>query len=143
VRSALRGWYGFGRWLLGNPERRRARVLALGVALTAAFGVLRALNDYGDSRPWSVESDALLTALSFVNCQKYPPSLQFLLMTLGPGIVLLAVADLFPRWVAKVLTVFGRVPLFYYLLHFPLIHGIALVLALLLYGRPDWLFGGI
>src|SRR5207249_4118594 len=103
----------FGTLLGGEPTRRRARLLALGLGLTLAFVVLRGLNGYGDSRPWSPQADGLHTVLAFLNPQKYPPSLQFLLMTLGPGIVFLAMADRLPRPVAVFLTTFGRVPLFF------------------------------
>src|SRR5207248_662162 len=80
--GVLAAGYGFGALLGGEPRRRRARLLALGVGLTAAFVALRAFNGYGDSRPWSAQGDTLYTLLSFLNCQKYPPSLLFVLMTL-------------------------------------------------------------
>lgn len=74
-----------------------------------------------------MQRDAITSVLSFLNCTKYPPSLEYLLMTLGPSILLLAFAE---RWNAKRMEpfiIFGRVPMFYYLLHIPLIHGMALV----------------
>ncbi|HEX8281070.1 MAG TPA: hypothetical protein VF551_06815, partial [Chthoniobacterales bacterium] len=90
---------------------------------------LRAVNIYGDPRPWSAQKDAVFTALSFLNCAKYPPSLLYLLMTLGPGIMLLALFDRdIGKW-SRPLLIFGRVPLFFYLLHLPLINGLAVVFA--------------
>jgi uncharacterized membrane protein len=141
--GVLTAGYGFGVLLTGEPARRRVRLLMLGSAMTLAFVVLRCINSYGDPRPWSLQADGLRTVLAFMNCQKYPPSLQFLLMTLGPAILLLAVADWVPRAVAAPLVIFGRVPLFFYLLHFALIHAVAVGLAWLTYGQADWLIGGI
>jgi uncharacterized membrane protein len=135
--------YGFGPLLGGEPARRRARLLALGTGLTLAFVLLRAVNGYGDNRPWSAEGGGLLTALSFLNCQKYPPSLLFVLMTLGPCVIALALADWLPGAVARPLTVFGRVPLFYYVLHIALIEAVAVGLALATYGRADFLIGSV
>lgn len=140
--GVLAAGYGFGALLGGLEFRRRIGLLVLGAVMTLTFVVLRLVNGYGDSHPWSVQSDGLRTVLSFLNCQKYPPSLQFVLMILGPAIMFLAFADRLPRWAARPLATFGRVPLFYYLLHFVLIHTLAVVLALVQFGRADWLFGG-
>ncbi len=132
--------YGFGSWLLREPPERRKRLFQLGAALTALFILLRAINVYGDPDLWSRQHNALFTFFSFLNCHKYPPSLLYLLMTLGPAIILLALLDRgTPRWLRPVL-VFGRVPLFYYLLHIPLIHGLAVVFAYSRHGRAEWLF---
>jgi len=115
-------------------------VLWIGVGLTAAFVLLRAVDLYGDPRPWSAQPTALFTLFSFLNCSKYPPSLLYLLMTLGPSLIALAAFDRdLGRW-ARPIIVFGRVPLFFYLLHIPLIHGVAVLLSYLRYGRADWLF---
>jgi hypothetical protein len=78
--------------------------------------------------------------MSFVNCQKYPPSLDFLLMTLGPALVLLALVDRPPGPVGELFIVFGRVPLFFYLLHWFVIKGVALGLSWWEYGRVDFFF---
>jgi uncharacterized membrane protein len=86
-------------------------VLHVGLALTAGFVVLRAFNVYGDPFPWSPQRTGLLTALSFLNTTKYPPSLAFLLMTLGPAIASLAWFERLSGPVARFLIVFGRVPL--------------------------------
>ena len=126
--------YGFGP-LLTWPEPRRARALAgLGVLLTLVFFALRGVNGYGDPKPWIAESSPLFTALSFVNCEKYPPSLDFLLMTLGPAIAALGLLPALAARGARPLVTFGRVPLFYYLIHIPFIHLLAMLVALARYG---------
>jgi uncharacterized membrane protein len=120
--------YGFGSlFLLDRPARRRRFVL-IGAALTLGFVALRSANGYGDPRPWSAQPTAIGTALSFLNCTKYPPSLLFLLMTLGPAILALAAFDRPPGPLARPVVTFGRVPLFFYALHILLIHGGAVLL---------------
>jgi uncharacterized membrane protein len=141
--GVLAAGYGFGALLGGDPARRRARLLGLGLGMTLAFVALRALNGYGDPRHWSVQGDGLRTLMAFLNCEKYPPSLLFVLMTLGPAVLALALADRVPGPLAGPLVTFGRVPLFYFLLHFLLIHSLAVGLALARYGRADWLFGNL
>ena len=132
--------YGFGSLLLREPVERRRWLFGLGATLTLLFILLRAINIYGDPRPWSGQKNSLFTLFSFINCHKYPPSLLYLLMTLGPALLVLAALDrgMF-RWL-KPLLVFGRVPLFYYLLHLPLIHGLAVLASYWAYGRADWWF---
>ncbi len=125
--GVLAAGYGFGELFSGTPEERRRRVRRLGFACCAAFVALRALDVYGDSAPWSVQENALFTVFSFVNCTKYPPSLDYLLMTLGPALVLLSWLPDEARGVARVFAVYGRVPLFYYVLHLYLIHALALL----------------
>jgi len=85
--------YGFGPMLLGEPGERQKKLIRLGILLSAVFLVIRAINFYGDPRPWAVQNSALFTAFSFVNCTKYPPSFLFLLMTLGPAIIALGLLD--------------------------------------------------
>jgi uncharacterized membrane protein len=141
--------YGFGPLMRLPRLQRRKALLMLGSALTLAFVVLRAVNVYGDKAaaraggpgPWSVQDDWLFTVFSFLSCQKYPPSLCFLFMTLGPAIIALALFDREPGPAGRVLVVFGRVPLFFYLIHFYLIKGLAIVFALVRFGRADWFFG--
>jgi uncharacterized membrane protein len=132
--------YGLG-YVYGLPAaRRKTLLLRLGIALSAAFVVVRAINRYGDPRPWAVQKSATFTALSFLNTTKYPPSLLFLLMTLGPALLFLWAADArTPRWLRPAL-VFGKVPMFYYLLHVPLIHLIAIVVCYARYGHVYWMF---
>jgi uncharacterized membrane protein len=132
--------YGFGAvWLLDAQQRRRW-LLGLGTGLTLLFIVLRTANGYGDPRPWSPQPSALFTLLSFLDCLKYPPSLLYVLMTLGPAILLLAAVDGTQSRLGRVLITFGRVPLFFYLLHVPLIHVLAIGLACARYGKADFLF---
>ena len=128
--------YAFGALLRLEEGRRRKILLRLGVALALAFVVLRATNLYGDPRPWAPQPrGALYTFLSFLNCEKYPPSLLFLLMTLGPAIALLPALERLSGAAARFFTVYGRVPLFYYLLHFYLLHVLAIAFAIARYGR--------
>lgn len=132
--------YGFGELLVRDPQQRRKRLFLLGGALTLLFVVVRGFNVYGDPRPWTSQKDALFTVFSFLNCHKYPPSLAYLLMTLGPAMIVLGLLDRgAPRWIRPIL-IFGRVPLFYYLLHIPLIHGLSVVVACVRHGRAGWLF---
>ena len=134
--------YAFGALLLREPEARRRRLLRLGVGLTGAFVLIRATNLYGDPQPWAAQGDFITTALSFLNCEKYPPSLLYILMTLGPSMFILAFYEKLSEPLSRPFVVFGRVPLFYYLLHFPLIHLIALALSYVRYGEAPWLFTG-
>jgi uncharacterized membrane protein len=126
--------YGFGRVMILESARRRRVLLWLGVALTLAFVILRASNLYGDPRPWAAQDGALFSVFSFVNTQKYPPSLLFLLMTLGPALLALRLFDREAWPAARPLVTFGRVPLFYYVLHLFLIQLLAVVFAFARYG---------
>lgn len=129
--------YTFGRVLMMAAERRDRMCLRIGIAAIALFVALRTFNLYGDPRHWSPEQP-----LSFLNTTKYPASLLFLLMTLGPLIALLPAFDRARGAVAGVLEVFGRVPLFYYVLHIPLIHLAAIGVSLIRTGAiTPWLFG--
>jgi uncharacterized membrane protein len=121
-------------------ERRKSFLVRLGLALMVAFIVLRAVNIYGDPSRWTPQKSAAFTVLSFLNTTKYPPSLLFLLMTLGPAMLLLrAFESGSPRWVQPAL-VFGRVPLFYFLIHFAVIHMVATVVCLVRFGQVRRMF---
>ncbi len=124
----------FGQIFQWEPERRRRLMRWIGLAAVIAFFVLRAVNRYGDPAPWSMQKSAVFTALSFLNCTKYPASLDFLLMTLGPAILVLSFLDKHPPASRNPLVIFGRVPLFYFILHFYLIHLLMALFALLRYG---------
>ena len=127
--------YGCGT-LLRRPEAEQHRLLLrLGLGLTALFVVLRALNVYGDPSRWSVQGSPVYTLLAFVNTTKYPPSLLYLLMTLGPAIALLPRLERLHGPVARFFVVFGRVPFFYYGLPLFLIHALSVV-ADVLSGHP-------
>jgi uncharacterized membrane protein len=117
-----------------DSERRRRFLTRAGLALVGAFVVLRAINQYGDPSPWSVQASPVMTALSFLRTTKYPPSLQFVLMTLGPVLLMLAWSERLRPGDAHPLVVIGRVPLFYYVVHFYLVHLAASALAALQYG---------
>jgi len=132
--------YGFGALLEGNPAARRGRCLTLGIGAIGVFLALRGFNLYGDPRPWQADGP-LPAALAFLNTSKYPASLQFLLMTLGPALALLPLLERATGRLAGAVTTFGRVPMFYYLLHIPLIHLLALLVAGFRSGLGvDWLF---
>ena len=98
--------------------------------LTVLFVIVRFINGYGDPFPWSMQRTQALTVASFLNVTKYPPSLDFLLMTLGPILVSLALAEAVAGSLARWLSVYGRVPLFYYLGHIYVGHALAILLAL-------------
>jgi uncharacterized membrane protein len=126
--------YAFGAVLMLEPLRRRRICLGIGFGSIAAFLVLRGLNLYGDPRPWQ-------SGLDFLNATKYPASLSFLLMTLGPTIAVLPLLDEARGVIARWLMVFGRVPFFYYLLHIPLIHVLALIVSQIRLDHVSgWLF---
>jgi uncharacterized membrane protein len=125
------------RW---PAERRRAFLLRLGLAAISLFLVLRAINIYGDPFPWSRQNSAVFTLLSFVNTTKYPPSLLFLLMTLGPALLLLWAIDSATPTGLRPALIFGKVPMFYYLLHIPLIHLLAIAVCYARYGHIYWMF---
>lgn len=119
-----------GYWYqLPDGHANRAFRLA-GFSALGLFLLLRAINIYGDPFPWAEQTrGTLYTIISFLSVTKYPPSLLFLLMTLGTGMVLLSFFDGTPGRMGRVMVTFGRVPLFYYLLHLPLIVGAAVIWA--------------
>ncbi len=123
-----------------DTERRGRFLLWLALGLITAFVFLRALNDYGDAAPWVHQRSALLTVCSFFNTTKYPPSLLFLLMTLGPALLLLLAFDgATAGWMRPVLT-YGRVPLLYYVLHMASLHLLAVAICLMRFGNVHWMF---
>jgi uncharacterized membrane protein len=136
----------FGQVFLMEPDRRRRLMIRIGAGMTIGFVVLRTLNIYGDPRPWV--SNVPGSVLSFFNCTKYPPSLEFLLMTLGPALLVLAWFERFEFSSANPLIVFGRVPFFYFVGHFYAAHLLAVVLAWFRYGHAEFMlnplpsFGG-
>jgi uncharacterized membrane protein len=128
--------YVFGRLYVMDADVRRRNLLRLGSGLIALFLALRATNLYGDASKWSVQGDAAFTVLSFLNTTKYPPSLLYLCMTLGPAILLLAFLERGRRGrVGSALVRFGQVPLFFYVLQWMFAHGVA-YLAHVAAGKP-------
>ena len=132
--------YCFGQLLLLEPLLRQRIIGRLGFGVTAAFLVVRAINVYGDPAPWSYQKSAAITFLSFLNTTKYPPSFEFLLMTLGPAFLLLALFERCNWKRGNPLLIFGRVPLFYFILHFYAIHALLEILACFRYGTRSFQF---
>jgi uncharacterized membrane protein len=116
------------RW---EPDRRKRFLIRAGIVVTLGFVVLRFINGYGDPQQWSSQKSTALTIASFGNATKYPPSLIYLLMTLGPTFIALALFERARGAVSRVVSVYGRVPMFYYILHLFLIHSLA-------YGFAMW-----
>ena len=138
--AVMAAGYCFGHIMVLPADNRRGLILRSGLGITFAFFLIRSINIYGNPVPWSVQPSSLFTVLSFFNVTKYPPSLDFLLMTLGPALLLLWAFDQMRFRDANPLLVFGRVPLFYFLLHLFLIHAIAVVFAVIRYGTGWFVF---
>jgi uncharacterized membrane protein len=132
--------YALGQVYSWDDTRRRTFLLRTGLALTTAFVVLRAVNMYGDPNRWSAQKSPLFTVLSFLSVVKYPPSLLFLLMTLGPALVFLWAVDRGTPRALRPALVIGKVPMFYYVLHFALIHLLAVATCLVRFGSARWMF---
>ena len=130
----LLAWFGvmllgFGSAFLftGDPALRNARLIRIGIAFIVIFVVLRASGLYGDANPWQVQAAGpLATVFDFMNVTKYPPSLLFLLATLGPMAIVCGLADRWSGWLKNTLVMFGRVPFAFYVLHVFLIHLLAI-----------------
>jgi uncharacterized membrane protein len=135
--AVMAAGYCFGPVMTLEAPRRRQWLIRIGLGLTVAFLVIRAINVYGDPVRWSAKIPGM-TVLSFLRCTKYPPSLDFLLMTLGPAILLLAWFDRVTLPKTNPLIVFGRVPLFYFIVHFFVIHGLAVAFAYFRYGKAGF-----
>jgi uncharacterized membrane protein len=117
-----------------SAERRRALLLRMGLGCIAAFLVLRGFNVYGDPFPWSAQPRGAMTLVSFLNLNKYPPSLLFLLMTLGPVLLVLRALDGHTPTLLRPAQIIGKVPFFYYLMHVLLLHVIAAAAMLARFG---------
>ena len=112
-----------------DAARRKRFLIRAGTAAVVAFIVLRFFNFYGNPFPWTPQRSPAMTVASFLNTLKYPPSLHFLLMTLGPALIALALFDRAKGRIVEVISVYGRVPMFYYVLHLYLIHTLAFAFA--------------
>jgi len=123
--------YGLGFIFRQPLEQRRRTVLALALSLLAAFVVLRGINGYGDPAPWVEQSTALMTLLSFINVSKYPPSLMYVLVTLGTSMLLLLALEKLTGPLQRLFLAFGRTSLFTYVLHIYLAHGLAILIGAL------------
>jgi len=126
------GYY-FGELYLPSfdAQRRVKRLWQLGLGMTVLFIVLKFINLYGDPYFWSTQKSLSFTIMSFFNITKYPPSLMYLLITLGPSIIFLAVAEKWQGTFSSKLITIGQVPMFYYIIHIYVIHAFAVVAALL------------
>lgn len=135
--------YLFGAVYAWDATRRRTLLVRLGMVITVAFVVFRGINLYGDASPWSPQASTVMTVLSFLNVTKYPPSMLFLLMTLGPVIMALAWLERpFRSRVAGDLVTFGRVPLFYYVAQWYVAHLLTLGLSFAMSRPTAYLLGG-
>lgn len=139
--------FAFGEILTFEPAKRNRICLGIGLGAIALFLLLRGFNIYGDPRPWSPASPnpngspGMSAILSFFNTTKYPASLLFLLMTIGPTIALIPLLESAHGAVACRIALFGRVPFFFYVLHIPLVHALAIVVSIILMGSVSpWLF---
>jgi len=125
-----------------DPARRKKILLQLGAACLLLFILIRGINVYGDLHPWVPQSSGLLTFLSFINISKYPPSLDYLLVTEGAALLFLGLTEQISNAFTRFISVYGRVPLFYYVLHIYLIHLIAIVAAVMT-GYPWTVMNGL
>jgi uncharacterized membrane protein len=158
--AVMAAGYVFGSVYLLDKQRRRKLIAQIGLGLTVAFVILRLTNLYGNppvglggvsQGPWHIQPSLEKTVILFLDVEKYPPSLQFLLMTLGPSLLLLAWLDKKldqkggAQRVSPVLSPllsFGRVPMFFYILHLYLIHSLAILIGVLFHQPVDWLLHG-
>jgi len=143
--------YALGALYSKDANVRKRWLLIIGSAATLSFIVIRAIDKYGEPQHWLRQRNIVFTILSFINTTKYPPSLDYLLMTLGPAIIALAffesgrntvtaAAQSAGSWIRSFFVTFGRVPLFYYVLQWVTAHTIAVVLHTA-FGKPvHWLF---
>jgi uncharacterized membrane protein len=118
-----------------DAQKRKRFLLLLGIISVVSFAVLRYSNLYGDPSKWTEQRSALFTFLSFLSVTKYPPSLLYLLVTIGPGLIFLALTERVSGGIAQRIKTIGRVPMFYYLTHLYLIH-ISALIAAVASGRP-------
>jgi uncharacterized membrane protein len=139
--------YGFGKILSLEPRQRNTLCLTIGLSAIGLFLLLRGFNLYGDPRPWHAAGQGrpgmppMPPLFAFLNATKYPASLSFLLMTLGPIITLIPLLEGLRGAVARGVALFGRVPFFFYMVHIPLIHALALVVSKIRLGFVSpWLF---
>jgi len=128
--------YGLGPLFEPSPARRGRVLVLTGLAMVVGFVLLRGINLYGDPRPWAAQPMPIRTAMSFLALTKYPPSLDFVLATLGPILMLTPLLERFGGRLSGALQTYGRVPLFYYVGHLYALHLIALALGVAVQGKP-------
>ena len=122
--------YAFGSLFVPSfdPARRKKILRYTGIAAVCLFIVLRLVNKYGDPNPWSVQRNGTYTFLSFLNVSKYPPSLIYLFMTIGPALIILSFTENVKNKVTAIFTIYGNVPFFYYILHFYLLRTLDIII---------------
>jgi uncharacterized membrane protein len=133
--------YALGPVFTRERAARIRELFALGATISVGFILLRATNLYGDPAPWVMQDNVFASVLSFLNCEKYPPSLLYLAMTLGPALMLLAAVERTQGPMAAWITTFGRVPFFYYVAHIFLLHALAVLYAWAVVGDFSVLIG--
>ena len=131
--------YCLGAWFATgyDSNKRQRNLLLAGILCIAVFAALRYTNVYGDPVKWSVQKNSFFTFLSFINISKYPPSFLYLLVTLGAAFIFLSFTEMLKGRVVNVVSVYGRVPMFYYLIHIYIIHTIAILSSAVTAGQ-DW-----
>ena len=123
--------YCFGKvFTTYQPPQRNKILIATGLGLLAFYAVLRFTNLYGDPVQWSAQKNSLYTFLSFMNVQKYPPSLLYMCATIGPALIFLGLVNKTGSRLAKIFIIYGRVPMFYYIIHFYILSSINIILYL-------------
>ncbi|NER05037.1 MAG: DUF1624 domain-containing protein [Okeania sp. SIO3C4] len=135
--------YAFGTLFEMEKERRLQLLRKIGLGMIVAFIIIRATNIYGDPNPWSIQSNFFYTLLSFIDCHKYPPSLLYLLITLGLAILLLYWLEKTKIPYFKPLIILGQQPLFFYVIHIYLIHLTAILFAFSRYGIEPFTFSQV
>ena len=123
--------YVLGPYFVGARDNRPRHLVAMGLAMIISFVMLRYFNLYGDANLWQIQGTTEASLVDFLNTTKYPPSLLFLLMTLGPALVLLGCFERMEGVLSRALVNIGRVPLFFYVAHLYVIHLLALVLGVI------------
>jgi len=134
--------YAVGPLFTMPEEVRKKRLLQIGLTALGLFVLLRAVNVYGDVAKWSVQKNAVYTFLSFINVSKYPPSLLYTLVMLGILMLFLSFIEGRANRFTRVVTVYGKVPMFYYLIHWNIIHLLMLAMVFLEGYRADQLVFG-
>lgn len=110
-----------------SAEERKKILVRIGIFLILIFVLVRFINVYGNPQPWKTQSNWLDTFFSFINLQKYPPSLLFMCITIGPGLILLAYLENIQNRFSNIVRIYGRVPFFYFMVHFFLVHVLAMI----------------
>lgn len=130
--------YCFGAIMQLEQQKRDKALYRLGIGAIVLFIALRFTNVYGDASKWELQTHWWRTVLSFLNCSKYPPSLLYLLMTIGPAITVLPLLEKANNKLTNIFSIYGKVPMFYYILHIYLIHGIAILVAVMMNVPTDY-----